>query len=191
MSGHATDSRALPRLDSVSISVGFDERGAAASSNRQALASLFDENYTRVYRYCLARSGSSELADEISGEVFAEAARHFAKELPETISIGWLLTVARRRLIDEWRSDSRRRERLDRLARDLSISSQISEKDDGAVFEALRSLSVRQRAALTLRYLDDYSVSEVASALDCSYRAAESLIARARRSFAHAWEDEV
>ena len=53
---------------------------------------------------------------------------------------------------------------------------------DPRMIAALDSLSVRQRAVLMLRYVDDYSVSEVAEAMDLSYQATESLLARARRS---------
>jgi DNA-directed RNA polymerase specialized sigma24 family protein len=40
-----------------------------------------------------------------------------------------------------------------------------------------------------MRYLDDYSVSEVAEILGCSYASAESLLARGRRGLAIALEE--
>jgi RNA polymerase sigma factor (sigma-70 family) len=57
------------------------------------------------------------------------------------------------------------------------------------VLEALRSLPERQRLALSLRYLDEHSVAEVAEALGTTYRAAESVLARARSSFATAYRE--
>ncbi|MEM8745746.1 MAG: sigma factor-like helix-turn-helix DNA-binding protein, partial [Actinomycetota bacterium] len=51
---------------------------------------------------------------------------------------------------------------------------------------ALASLPERQRAAVVLRYVEEYSVSEVAEALDVGYEAAESLLARGRRGFVEA-----
>ncbi|NNC79527.1 MAG: RNA polymerase sigma factor [Acidimicrobiales bacterium] len=161
----------------------------AVDQRREQLAKLFDQHYDAVYRYALARSGSEVLADEISGETFAEAARWYAQESPEPVSIGWLLTVARRRLVDHWRTTDRNRRRVEKYAISAELGRpEIDPESDDTVFEALRSLSSRQRAALTLRYLDDYSVHEVAEALECSYQAAESLLARARRSFAEAWK---
>ena len=158
---------------------------------RQQLADLFDTHHDTVYRFCLARSGSEQLAEETCSETFAAAARWYAQDSPEPLEIGWLLTVARRRLVDQWRSADRRRKRLERYAmrEGLDRHDQLPERDDD-VFEALRSLSSRQRAALTLRYLDDYSVAEVAESLECSYEAVESLLARARRSFVAAWEGQ-
>ena len=57
------------------------------------------------------------------------------------------------------------------------------------VLAALDSLPVRRRSVLALRHVDEHSVSEVAEALALSYRATESLLARARRSFRAAYEE--
>jgi RNA polymerase sigma-70 factor (ECF subfamily) len=59
--------------------------------------------------------------------------------------------------------------------------------EDEMVLAALQSLPTRQRAALTLRYLDECSVAEVADTLDVSYRAAESLLSRAKVNFRSAY----
>jgi len=67
----------------------------------------------------------------------------------------------------------------------------LHEIDDTRVLAALRSLPHRQRTALLLRYLDEVSVSEVAEAIDTSYAGAESVLARARRSFVTAYEEGV
>lgn len=104
------------------------------------------------------------------------------------MSTGWLITVARRRLIDHWRRESRQDRRLQRLLGTFEEAPPSGAAEDHLdVLEALRRLPERQRAALTLRYLDDLSVRDVALALECSYDAAESLLARARRDFAAAY----
>lgn len=157
---------------------------------RDELTELFDESYDSVFRYCLARTGSMTLSEDISAEVFAELARRFAGGFDEHVSIGWLLKVAQRRLIDHWRANERHRRRLQRIAIERTPDVVVEREVDERVINALRSLSQRQRAALTLRYLDDLSVQEVAEVLGCRYQAAESLLARARRSFASAYEEQ-
>lgn len=75
-------------------------------------------------------------------------------------------------------------------AQQLVAASLGAERDPGnQVLDALQSLSARQRAALSLRYLDGYSVAEIAEVLDTSYRAAESILARGRKAFVTAYED--
>lgn len=161
-------------------------------NERAALGLLFSTYADDVYRFVLARCGSSSLADEVTSDVFADAARLFAAHRGDEIQIGWLIATARRRLIDRWRAHERQRERLRRLRQERDRVDVLSSwTATEPTLRALRSLPERQRAALTLRYLDAYSVTEVAETLDCSYRAAESLLSRARRSFAKAYQETV
>lgn len=162
-------------------------------SQRDALAALFEQEVGLVHGYLRARCGSPAAAEDVTSEVFAEAARRFKQGRGNEVSPAWLLTVAKRRLIDHWRRAESQHRRLELLQRerqgDIEQPSMEAEgNDDGRVLTALSSLPDRQRAALALRYMDDFSVSEVADALELNYQAAESLLARARRSFARAFE---
>jgi RNA polymerase sigma-70 factor (ECF subfamily) len=60
--------------------------------------------------------------------------------------------------------------------------------DDEHVRQALDALPERQRAAIVLRYVEEFSVTEVAEALEVGYQAAESLLARGRRGFVDAYQ---
>lgn len=165
------------------------------TSPEDRLSALYARNVDRVHGFLLARCGSPSLAEDLTGVTFEEAAKAFARGDEETVTPAWLLTVSRRRLIDHWRRAERLRRRMDtlraeKLSDDLHlIHPGASTLNDDRVLTALESLSSRQRAALTLRYLDDYSVSEVAATLETSYRSAESLLARARRAFKTAYEE--
>ena len=157
------------------------------------LTELFDCNVDDLYRFCLARSGDPEMAADATSEVFLAAARLASEGRGVIVDRAWLFTVAKRRLIDQWRTASRELRRMERLggarARNLGgdLGDEVRFVSAAEVVQALASLPDRQRAALTLRYLDECSVSEVASALSIEYSAAESLLARGRRSFEQAW----
>ena len=92
---------------------------------------------------------------------------------------GWLITVARNTLVASIRRTDRRPElslaatAIDELAR--------SEAERDAL-ELLEPLPTDQRLAMTLRYIDDLTVADVAAAMGRSVPATESLLARARRS---------
>ena len=161
------------------------------ADDRQRLAELFDNEFDAIYRFCLARTGDTAVADDAASETFMAAARLFADRRGHEVSRPWLYVVAKNRMIDQWRSHERNRRRIQRLSQqpqsstaDPFATSPVADQ----VLAALASLSERQRAALALRYLDEQSVSEVAEQLDLTYKAAESLLARARRSFVAAWE---
>lgn len=163
----------------------------ASDAARAHLGLLFEQEADRIFGYLVTRAGSPVLAEDLTGDVFAEAARRCAEGGRHEVTGAWLQTVARRRLVDHWRRSSTRRrldERLRRMA-GADVPGDPTDGGDGQVLAALDSLPDRQRAALCLRYLDDFSVSEVADALGITYQATESLLARARRSFARAYEE--
>ncbi len=159
-------------------------------TGRDYLCALFEEEVERIFGYLVSRARSRALAEDLTGEVFAEAARRCAEGRYREVTGAWLQTVAHRRLIDHWRRSATQRRLEARLRRGLDSAAGIPARDDdGRVLEALDSLPDRQRAALCLCYLDDFSVAEVADALAVGYQAAESLLARGRRSFARAYKE--
>ena len=163
---------------------------STAGDIRAALGASFDRHHDSVYRFCLARTGSHDAAEEATSDTFVTAARHAANGGLIDLTEAWLITVARRRIIDRWRANERHRSRLERLLSMPASVQHAPEPRDEVTLRVLASLPERQRAALVLRYLDGYSVPEVADALDCPYGAAESLLARARRSFARTYREE-
>lgn len=151
------------------------------------LTSIFEAEVTAIFGFFVVRCGSRSVAEDLTAETFTDASRQFAKGRGHEVTPAWLRTVARRRLIDHWRSLGSYQRRVDALTRERHDTAPDSDPD-GRIDEALNSLSERQRAVLVLRYLDDFSTSEVAEVIGVSYKATESLLARARASFAQAYE---
>ena len=175
--------------------------GAQTVRNRHDLRSLYRAEVRSVYGYLLARCGSVHVAEDLTTETFVNAADRFAQGRHEEVTPAWLMTVAKRRLVDHFRRAASQRERIERFGRELGLVPGSSTDDPDAeadeavrastrarVLAALASLPERHRAALTLRYLDEHSVTEVPEMLDVGYQAAESLLARARRGFVSAYE---
>lgn len=162
--------------------------GAPAPANFK-LDDLFRREASTVFGFLLLRCGSRPLAEDLTGETFLDASRRFAGGRGTEVTAAWLMTVARRRLIDHWRAVAAHDRRVLRLAREpVPVEPPFSDPD-GRVERALGSLPDRQRAALVLRYLDEFSGSEVAEALELSYKATESLLSRARRGFGAAYAE--
>ena len=80
----------------------------------------------------------------------------------------WLMTVASRRLVDEWRSESSRRRRQETAAvLDLPAQGQAYDQDDTLALLFLcchPSLSVPSQLALTLRAVGGLTTAEIAKA---------------------------
>ena len=143
----ATERRCCRRLRTVKLTVRAEGPTRFRDERHDQLAALFDENYDSLYRFALARCGSPLLAEEICAETFAEAARWYAQESSEPVSVGWLLTVARRRLVDHWRATDRQRRRFERF---VLLTTDLDRRDDGpgdiddTVFDALRCLHANE-----------------------------------------------
>lgn len=153
------------------------------------LATIFEAEVQAIFGFFVVRCGSRAVAEDLTAETFTAASRAFADGRGDQVSPAWLRTVARRRLVDHWRALTSHGRKVERLAA-IRVDQLPPDTDpDGRIDLALDSLPDRQRAALVLRYLDDFSTSEVAEVLSLSYKATESLLARARTSFAQAYEE--
>jgi RNA polymerase sigma-70 factor (ECF subfamily) len=140
-----------------------------------------------VHGVAYDRCGDASLAEEITAQTFEAAARRFAQGRGVEVTAGWLTVVAKRRLVDHWRHRAARARAVSRLAGARPERNEPATIGiDADVSAAIDSLPARQRTVLTLRYLDDWGLDEIADGIGLSYRATESLLARARRSFAAA-----
>jgi RNA polymerase sigma-70 factor (ECF subfamily) len=161
------------------------ERSIGDQPGLRDLLAVLDAELGNVYAFILRRCGDRTLAEDLTSDVMLRAVRE-TKRARSVVSPAWLKTVARNRLVDHWRSKASEHRRL-RLAWSNTDSDEWT--DDGTPLEpevvnqAMRRLAPDHQAVLSLRYLDDLGVPEVATALGRSVHATESLLARARRSF--------
>src|SRR4051794_3590174 len=104
-------------------------------------------------------------------------------ERPE-LNVAWLIGTARHKLIDHWRRTERRKEELAELWDDLAVDDPNEEAIEAATASAvLAKLAPTHRAVLTLRYIDDLPVGDVASTLGRTVHATEALLTRAKAAF--------
>lgn len=150
------------------------------------LLALYDEALPQVYGYLLSRCGQKALAEDLTAETFLAAVDTVRRGQP--VTVGWLIGVARHKLVDHWR-------RLAREERSLALVPAEPEPpwEDGVLDAvtaraALERLGPHHRLALTLRYLDGLPVPEVARLLDRTLHATEALLVRARAAFRRAYD---
>ena len=164
-----------------------------------ALLELYDTALPEVYGYLLARCGTRALAEDLTAETFLAAVAACRRTPPPLPSTGWLIGIARHKLVDHWRASAREQRGLRAVAApdaapDGPWADPCHERLDALLaHEVLAAQSAPNRAALTLRYLDGLGVPEVARTLGRTVPATEALLTRARtafrRSYTNAQED--
>jgi RNA polymerase sigma-70 factor (ECF subfamily) len=168
----------------------------AAEPRREELAEELIELYPRavpvVYGFLVARCGSVDHAEELTAETFMAAVSAVQAGAVETITTPWLIVVARRRLVDHWRHQEVEQRHLRGLGEGVEqVVDPWEEHLDAALARgALLRLSPQYRAAITLRYLDDLSVGEVAEYLGRGVHATEALLQRARAALRQVYLEE-
>jgi len=173
----------------------YEEDLKLAAGVSRGDADAFNSFYSRhadlVFGFILHQlNGSRADAEEIWQDTFLAAIRMLPSYQGQSRLLSWLCSIARHKVADYWR-------RGNGTARSgLTMSPAYLQElmDSGplpdemlnrsalrvCVIEALAELPDDYRSALLARYADGCSVAEVARLLGRSYKAAESLLSRAK-----------
>jgi RNA polymerase sigma factor (sigma-70 family) len=165
----------------------------------EVFRALYDRHAKAVYGWLASRSGSADLALDLTAETFAEAFRVSHRFRAGTADARpWLLGIAGNLLHVAWRSqrvETRARERLGVLEATRAVSDddadQIVERLDLArnlpeLGRALATLPDSQRAAVELRVAHECSYADIASRLGCTTGSARVLVFRGLRRLTRA-----
>jgi RNA polymerase sigma factor (sigma-70 family) len=129
---------------------------------------LLRELAPRVLGTLMRRHGQFDACEDAAQEALLAAALQWPEEGVPDSPLSWLVTVASRRLVDEWRSESARRRREEtEAALEPPVRGQPLDHDDTLTLLFLcchPSLSVPSQLALTLRAVGGLTTAEIANA---------------------------
>ncbi len=162
---------------------------SAVATTPDDLLALYDRTIEDVYRYASRLTGGDRSrTDDLVQETYLAILRRIQSGKPVELGVGYVITTCRNRFLDGVKADRRRTKRELRVV--PAVDATIGPELDHVATTQLAELSDDQRAALVLRYVDDYSVSEVARRLGRSVAATESLLARARAAMRHLLQED-
>lgn len=123
---------------------------------------VFDEHAQAVLTFLAGAVGSSE-AEDCFQETMLSALRAYPRIQDASNLRGWLFTIARRKAIDAHRARARRPAPV----ADPDPGSTVDEHSeiDEGLWDHVRSLPVKQRKAVVLRFAGDRSYPEIAQAM--------------------------
>ncbi|MCC2334894.1 RNA polymerase sigma factor [Cellulomonas wangsupingiae] len=171
--------------------------GPAADDVAHALGAAWRAHWSHVVALLVAQFGSPDLAEDAAGDAFEAAARTWPRDGVPTNPGAWLLTAARRRVLDRLRSQAvhRRKEPLmvvDDEMRSLAAATQ----DPGAhvADEQLRlvltcchpALAPADRVAMTLRFVVGLATADIARLQLVQHTAMSARLTRAKKRLAAA-----
>ena len=168
----------------------FDgQLGVRAQPDRRArnqpppdLAALYERHAIEVYRYVHRRCRDAALAEDVTQDTFLAAVRTVND--PGEVTVGWLIRVARNRLLDLLRRQARYEGKLQLAS---GGRSEVADEPAAVVGRlrmtaALEALRVEHRIVLMLHYVDDMTVAALAVEMGRTPKAVEALLTRARRA---------
>ncbi|MFF2521310.1 sigma-70 family RNA polymerase sigma factor [Streptomyces liangshanensis] len=166
---------------------------AAGRGDREAAEHFVRATYDDVRRFVAHLSGDVPGADDLAQETYLRAFTGLAGFAGRACARTWLLSIARRVIVDRYRSAAARPRVADsadwQLAAERAQPRHLPGFDESvAVFDLLDTMNGPRRQAFVLTQLLGLSYAEAAVAADCPVGTVRSRVARARRDLTAVWQ---
>lgn len=178
--------------------------GQLLAGDARAFDQFFDENFARLYRFAMARlSDDPEGAKEVVQMVMIRALRKMHTYRAESAMFTWLCAICRNEISDWLKRRGRYRDHIVLVEDSPEVRAAVDSIQAPAAdrpeqnyqrMEALRLIQValdrlppKYGDVLEWKYVEGYSVREIAVRLGIGREATQSLLARAKRAFAEAY----
>ncbi|HLB60621.1 MAG TPA: RNA polymerase sigma factor, partial [Patescibacteria group bacterium] len=162
------------------------------NGDESALRAFYIAHASRIAGFIRQRIGLEKDVEELTQDTFMaalEALRDFSFRC--TVST-FLCSIAKRKIVDHYRREKIKRivfSQIPQIESILMLLTTPEDKLDQALLvekieETFNRLAPRYRQILKLRYVEGFTVHEIAQELSMSFKSVESMLFRARRAFA-------
>jgi RNA polymerase sigma-70 factor, ECF subfamily len=188
----------LPRRDTVSTVSGVDpdvveQVRMAQEGSAHAFALLYDRYVDQIFGYVYHRVGHRQTAEDLVSDVFLRALRRISTFKWQGVDFGaWLMTIARNRVHDHFKSAKFRLEATVEEVFDTPVQNSDDNPEQALlssdltqqVHDAIRQLKGEQAEVLYLRFIQHLNVAETAAVMGKTDGAIKALQYRALKSLA-------
>lgn len=150
----------------------------AAQADPARFVEVYERYVDRIYAFVSRRTGNRTVAEDITSQVFEQAlgaiGRFEWRGLPVS---AWLFRIASNALADHWRERARH---AGEPPPDVPDERELENIDRRiALYQQVERLPDLQRRVIQMRFVEDKSIRQVATALDRSEGAVKQLQLRA------------
>ncbi len=139
-----------------------------AQTEADALGRLYELYYERIYRFCVHRLFSRNIAEDVTSSVFLNVARGIRdfKGRTEQDFRNWIYAIAANQANAYIRKASRRKNLLEKAAASMAASrdastDDLSELDWPALYAAILKLKPEHQTIVTLRFFENLEFEEI------------------------------
>ncbi len=162
----------------------------AQQGSAEAFAGLYRANMQAIFRYIYHRVNDVQLAEDLTGDVFARALKSMRDYRDQGKPfVAWLYRIAHARVVDYYRASERRPTESDVDAEPIPITTNMDEnllrrQAAKALREAISTLTDEQQQVVILRFIEGHRIEMVAEIMNKKANAIKALQHRALRSLA-------
>ena len=159
-------------------------------SKNEIFKEIYEVNFTYVYSFIFSRvAGNKDAIEDIVQETFISAMKTFDNFKGTSSYRTWLCGVAKNKILNYYRKNLAKdkinySDDLNYIKGDTDIESIIINSESRInILKTLGKLKPIYTYVITLKYLDDYSINEIAEILCKTPKAIDGILQRARSSF--------
>ncbi|MDX1708008.1 MAG: sigma-70 family RNA polymerase sigma factor [Desulfobacterales bacterium] len=167
---------------------------AVKKGDRSAFDDLMRKYYVRILNFSYRFTGSRQLAEDLTQDVFMKVFKSAARYRPRSKFQTWLYTIAKNTCLNEMRRHRGQVVSLDEPlgAAEGELSKEVPDPDadpsaaylqketEKQVRAAIHELPENQKIAVILARYDGFTYAEIAATLDVTDKAVKSLLSRAK-----------
>lgn len=136
-----------------------------------AYGALYDLYVEKIYRFVFFKLNNKEEAEDVTSEVFLRAWNYLVADQRETVKSfsGLVYQIARNAVVDAYRSRAKKQSVPIEQAHTLEVTTDVGEKIDldqavVLMLEQIKQLKQEYQEVITLRYIEELSLQEIAKA---------------------------
>lgn len=173
--------------------------GNLFNEKEKRFTALYQKYVDEIYKYVYMRTGmKSNVSEDITQEIFIAVYRGLYGFKGLCSERTWIYKIAAHKINDYYRKAYRAKEEIgieDRIIEEMESSSLgleesvMKELESEEVCKCIEKMPEQYQIVLTLRYMDEKSIKQIAEILEKTPKAVESLLQRAKVKFAERYRE--